>query len=298
MDKILSDPDEKRKSEYNEDEDENQHDKGNLVNDGDLQEKDKKKKRKRDSSDTAQIEENEPAQNDVTDLNIKDSQDGKRKNVKVSKVKKKSTESVENKTEPEKQNNKTDGLVQGKRFTPEEDVIVKEAVLNYITARDLGDEGLKVVLNCKSHPVMQKCWKEIGTCIPYRPYIAVYHRAHKIFERGDKRHWTPEEIEFLKEYHKKHGNSWKKIADELGKHQVHIKDSWRRIKLHNFKGGKWSQEEYQSLHDLVNLDLQMKINSEKKSQHGMLRDNIHWTAISEKLSTRTDATCCLKWLIS
>ncbi|PHT96439.1 14 kDa zinc-binding protein [Capsicum chinense] len=27
----------------------------------------------------------------------------------------------------------------------------------------------------------------------------------------------------------------------------------------------------------------------------MLRDNIAWTAISDKLSTRTEANCCLKW---
>nr|GEX19511.1 DNA-binding protein REB1-like [Tanacetum cinerariifolium] len=98
-----------------------------------------------------------------------------------------------------------------------------------------------------------------------------------------------------KEQHEKHGNNWKKIAEEMGKYMVHVKDAWRRIKLENLKSGKWTQEEYQNIHDLVNLDLQMKLNSEKKSQHGMLRDNIPWTAISDKSSTRNDATCCTKW---
>ncbi|XP_071725890.1 uncharacterized protein [Rutidosis leptorrhynchoides] len=198
-------------------------------------------------------------------------------------------------SESEKQPTKQDDLVRGKRFTPEEDEIVKQAVLDYVTANGLGDDGLKKVLNCKSHAGMKKCWQEIGTCIPYRPHTAVYSRAHILFERSENRSWTPEEIELLKEYHKKHGNDWKKLADELGKHRFHVKDTWRRIKFENLKLGKWSQEEYQNLYDLVNMDLQMKVNSEKKSKHGMLRDNIPWTAISEKLSTRSDSTCCTKW---
>lgn len=87
------------------------------------------------------------------------------------------------------------------------------------------------------------------------------------------------------------------IAEELGKHRFHVKDTWRRIvKLENLKIGKWSQDEYQNLYDMVNLDLQMKITGqEKKSKHGMLRDNIPWTSISEKLTTRSDSTCCRKW---
>lgn len=199
-------------------------------------------------------------------------------------------------TETEKQKTKGDGLVRGKRFTPEEDEIVKEAVLNYIEVHNLGDEGLKMVLNCKSHAGMKKCWQEIATCIPYRPSSAVYYRAHILFERAETRSWTPEEIEHLRELHEKDGNKWKKMAEELGKHRFHVKDTWRRIKLKDRKSGRWNQEEYQSLYDLVNLDLQMKISSEvKQSKHGMLRDNIPWTAISEKLSTRSDATCCVKW---
>ncbi|KAI3675390.1 hypothetical protein L1987_84980 [Smallanthus sonchifolius] len=200
-------------------------------------------------------------------------------------------------TQPDKQTTNGDGLVRGKRFTPEEDEIVKQAVLDYVTAKGLGEEGLKMVLNCKSHKGMKKCWKEIGLCIPYRPHTAVYSRAHILFERGEARSWTPEEIDMLKKFHEEHGNDWKKLADELGKHRFHVKDTWRRIKLENLKAGKWSQEEYQNLYDLVNLDLQIKINGEvkKKSKHGMLRDNIPWTAISEKLTTRNDATCCVKW---
>nr|GEV48406.1 RNA polymerase I termination factor [Tanacetum cinerariifolium] len=273
--------------------------KGTLVNDGDVIKKDKKKKRKRDSSEKTQTEEIDDNRNDGAELSMEDSESEKiycKKKIldaqnsdnvmneimtgestpetqnntedsKVTKEKKKTTESVENNNgkakakgkgkskkvsfaghvevfpssdrEPENQSTKGDGLIRGKRFTPEEDEIIKEAVLNYMTARDLGDDGLMMVLNC-----------------PFSP------GNEKMLERN---------------------------------RDLHTLSSQRRIKLENLKSGKWSQEEYQNLHDLVNLDLQMKLNSEKKSQHGMLRDNIPWTAISDKLSTRKDATCCTKW---
>ncbi|KAK2967835.1 hypothetical protein RJ640_025874 [Escallonia rubra] len=186
-------------------------------------------------------------------------------------------------------------LLQGERFTPEEDAIIIEAVHNYVKAHDLGEDGVKMVLNCSAHPKIKNCWKEIAAAIPYRPYAAIYFRAHNVFERDGSKKWTDDEFNFLREFYRKHGPKWKLAADVLGKHRVHVKDAWRRIKLANRKKGHWSQDEYQTLFDLVNMDLQLKVSEEKKSKHGMLRDNISWSAISDKLSTRTTATCCRKW---
>ncbi|KAL2253956.1 RNA polymerase I termination factor [Sesamum indicum] len=192
-------------------------------------------------------------------------------------------------------NYEEDDLVRGKRFTREEDEIVKEAVFKYIADHDLGDEGLDMVLNCKKHPQLKGCWKEIGSAIPYRPYTAIYYRAQVLFRRSESRKWTQEEYDEILKYQEEHGNQWRALADELGKHRWHVKDTWRRIKLTNRKKGNWSQGEYQELFDLVNTDLQSKVFEEKRSKHGMLRDNICWTAISDQLSTRPQATCCLKW---
>ncbi|GER27080.1 myb family transcription factor [Striga asiatica] len=188
-----------------------------------------------------------------------------------------------------------DELVRGKRFTPEEDEIVKAAVNDYIFSHDLGEEGLDMVLNCSKHRKVRGCWKEIGSAIPYRPYTAVYFRAQILFRRSETRKWTEEEYEQVLKFYEEHGNQWKKLADELGKHRFHVKDTWRRIKTANRKKGHWSQDEYQKLFDLVNIDLQAKLEEEKKSKHGMLRDNICWTAISDELTTRSQAVCCIKW---
>ncbi|KAL7153483.1 hypothetical protein ABFS83_04G171800 [Erythranthe nasuta] len=186
-------------------------------------------------------------------------------------------------------------LVRGKRFTLEEDEMVKQSVYNYIEYNDLGDEGLDMVLNCSKHPKLKGCWKEIASAIPYRPTEAIYFRAHILFRRSDNRKWTQEELDMVIKHQAEHGNKWKPLADELGKHRAHLKDTWRRLKLQNQNKGHWSQKEHQKLFDLVNLDLQLKVNEEKKSKHGMLRDNICWTAVSDNLATRQSAVCCLKW---
>ncbi|KAK1417035.1 hypothetical protein QVD17_26157 [Tagetes erecta] len=220
--------------------------------------------------------------------------------VKKAKKKKRKQDVAENESKPKakskKRRTEDDNLVRGKRFTPEEDEIVKDAVLQYVKLHNLGEKGLEMVMNCHSYPEIKDCWSKIGTCIPYRPPGAIYYRAHTLFERSEKREWTKEETEFLQECYEKYGNNWKLVADALGKNRIHVKDKWRRIKLPNQKAGKWSQEEYQNLFDLVNMDLQLKVaTQEKKTMHGMLKDNISWGAISDKLSTRTDCVCCMKW---
>lgn len=191
--------------------------------------------------------------------------------------------------------NGEDNLLRGKRFTSAENEIVKQAVLNYIEKHELGDEGLDMILNSRKHTNMKGCWKEIASAIPYRPYRSVYARARILFMRSESRKWTQEEKDAVLAYHEVHGNNWKLLAGVLGKHRWHVKDTYRRIKLTNLKKGKWSQEECQKLFDLVNTDLQLKLSEEKKSKHGMLRDNICWSAISDELSTRNVATCCMKW---
>ncbi|CAH9096373.1 unnamed protein product [Cuscuta europaea] len=190
--------------------------------------------------------------------------------------------------------NKDVKLVQGKRFSKEEDEIIMKAVSKFIEKYDLGDEGLEMVLNCQAYPNLRHCWYEIATAIPYRPYKSIYYRARNILWKNDSP-WTKEDYEFIRAYHEKHGNKWTAMAKELGKYSCHVFNAWMRTKLPNMKKGGWSQEEYKTLFDLVNMNLQLKVSEEKKSKHGMLRDNISWIAISEKLATRNNASCCSKW---
>ncbi|WZZ53655.1 DNA ligase 1 [Brassica napus] len=203
-------------------------------------------------------------------------------------------ESEESDEEEEEEEEKVD-LVRGKRFTEEEDELIKKSVLEYVDNHALGDEGINMVMNCKAHKQVRGCWKEIATALPWRPYTGVYYRAHTLFEEGSKGVWTKEDLELVVQHQKKRGNDWRTLADAMGKHRNHVKDAWRRIRLASKKRGHWSMEEYQSLFDLVNKDLRIKVFKEKHSKHGMLRDNIPWMAISDELGTRDHAVCCLKW---
>ncbi|MED6147571.1 hypothetical protein PIB30_045052 [Stylosanthes scabra] len=188
-----------------------------------------------------------------------------------------------------------DGLIRGKWYTPEEDEKIKQAVFDYIESHQLGDEGVDMVINSRTHPELKNCWKEIGAALSYRPYKSVYKRAQILFTRDEKRKWTPEEIEFLKKMAVQHGSDWKSIADAMGKNRVHVKDAWRRNKR-TAKTGPWSQDEYQKIFDLVSLDLRARaLEDTRKKRHGMLRDNIGWEAIGDKLGTRRNADVCRKW---
>nr|GLL37905.1 cyclin-D-binding Myb-like transcription factor 1 [Ipomoea trifida] len=197
--------------------------------------------------------------------------------------------------ESEKGQNKVVELIRGKWFSKIEDEIVKETVLKYIEVHNLGEEGLDMVLNCRSHPEVKHCWKVIGAAIPYRPYLSVYQRAQTLFRRSENRKWSEEEKALILEHVKLNGNKWKSLADKLGRYGGNVRETWRRICLPNLKKGPWSQDECQNLFDLVNTDLQLRVFEEKRSRHGMLRDNICWTAISNKLSTRNNPQCCRKW---
>ncbi|KAL3640083.1 hypothetical protein CASFOL_015051 [Castilleja foliolosa] len=197
----------------------------------------------------------------------------------------------------EKVNAGEENLVRGKWFTPEEDEIVKDAVFDYIDRHDLGKEGLGMVLNCMKHPNLRGCWKEIASAIPYRPYLSVYQRAQMLLQRSRGQKWTQEEFDEIIRYQQEHGCKWTALGEELGRHRFDVCRVWSRIKLSNRKRGRWTHDEYQKLFNLVNIDLQMKVqlSEQKISKHGMLRDNISWTAISDVLSTRDQASCCIKW---
>ncbi|KAK3205941.1 hypothetical protein Dsin_019987 [Dipteronia sinensis] len=280
-----------------------------LMNGEEVDQKKKRKKRKRDKGvDFAEVEDATDAEagkdREQSDEKVMENVDNSRKK---KKRKKNHSNDVMAKNLTQKKSSKKvsfsddvevcpapAGLVRGKRFSEEENEMLKKAVLSYVEASGLGEEGLDMVLNCRSHPETKNCWKEIAAALPWRPRKSIYWRAHIIFEGDESHKWSPEELELVKEFHEKHGSCWKKLASSLGKHRYHVRDAWQRIKFPN-KKGQWSQGEYQNLFDLVNSDLQMRASEEKKSKHGMLRDNIGWEAISEKLATRAKSLCCLKW---
>ncbi|XP_013637250.1 PREDICTED: DNA-binding protein REB1 isoform X1 [Brassica oleracea var. oleracea] len=272
---------------------------GNYLNSPEIAKKKSKKKKKKKQSEDPEAEQNNKGKR-------KKKQKGSKSDEVLTTPSPKSAKKVnfsdqvevfpaESEESDEEEKEEKVDLVRGKRFTEEEDELIKKSVLEYVDNHALGDEGINMVMNCKAHKQVRGCWKEIATALPWRPYTGVYYRAHTLFEEGSKGVWTKEDLELVVQHQKKRGNDWRTLADAMGKHRNHVKDAWRRIRLASKKRGHWSMEEYQSLFDLVNKDLRIKVFKEKHSKHGMLRDNIPWMAISDELGTRDHAVCCLKW---
>ncbi|KAF7100822.1 hypothetical protein CFC21_102275 [Triticum aestivum] len=186
-------------------------------------------------------------------------------------------------------------LVHGHRFTAEEDAILMEAMRDYAELKQLGEKGLEMIGSCSKYPELKGCWDDIAKSLPHRPHEAIYHRARILLYRGAERKWTDDEKEKIRRFVEINGTDWKTLARELGKSEIHVKDTWRRMKPKNLKKGRWTQDEHQNLFDLVNLDLRLKAHQIKNPDHRMLRDNISWEAISDKLTTRNHKNCCLKW---
>ncbi|KAG0490403.1 hypothetical protein HPP92_007266 [Vanilla planifolia] len=184
----------------------------------------------------------------------------------------------------------------GKRYSPEEDDLIRNAVTNYIEDHQLGDQGLHMVLNFMSYrKQIRDCWDVIAASLPGRSKVSVCGRARTLFLRSEERKWLPEELRFVKRFYTKYGRKWKECAAILGRHPGHVRDAWRRVNNPHQKLGQWSQDEYQRLFDLVNMDLRMKVFEEKKRLHPLIRDNISWEAISSKFVTRRSNFCCKKW---
>ncbi|KAM3256561.1 hypothetical protein ACQJBY_049166 [Aegilops geniculata] len=189
-------------------------------------------------------------------------------------------------------------LVHGQRFTPEEDATLMEATRDYAEMKQLGEEGLEMIRRCRKFPELKGCWSDIGKSLPHRPHEAIYKRARILLTRSDERKWTQEEYHKIRQFVEKNGTDWKTLSEELGKSEIHVKDTSRRIKPKNLRKGRWTQDEHQNLFDLVNLDMRLKAHQEKNPGHRKLRDNISWEAISDKLTSRNHKNCCLKWYVT
>ncbi|KAL6596573.1 hypothetical protein ACP70R_047216 [Stipagrostis hirtigluma subsp. patula] len=161
-------------------------------------------------------------------------------------------------------------VVHGQRFTPEEDAKLMEAIMNYAEMKQLGEKGLEMIRASIKHPVLRGCWAEIATSLPHRPVVAVYNRARVLLYRSAECKWTQQEYEMIRRFVEKNGTSWTKLATELGKCNIHVKDTWRRLKPKNLRKGVWTQDEYQNLFDLVNFDLRVKAHHKIDPGHRLL----------------------------
>ncbi|KAL2642216.1 hypothetical protein R1flu_009803 [Riccia fluitans] len=180
-------------------------------------------------------------------------------------------------------------------YTKEEDAKVKAAVYAYIKGKNWGeDEGVEKLFSCRVNSETKGAWVEIAKCLP-RPVKQIYARAHILFSDLKTGTWSEEELEKLKEVQALHGRDWKTIEKIMGRSGQICRDKWRVLRLEPIlKKGKWNGEEFDRLCKYVRWSLKIKEKLGRQRGHRILRDDINWEPISEKMG-RASMSCAKIW---
>ena len=146
----------------------------------------------------------------------------------------------------------------------------------------------------------RKAFLEIAKDFPTRNPKQIYGFATRYYDpNSHKGKWSEEEKEQLANLVEWKGEKWKEIGEFLERAGASCRDKWRSMR-HNYQRGDWTPEELSQLKQLVNEQLAAQGAAPgrgpgKGNEHLPVRDNINWKAISLKLKTRSENTCCTKW---
>jgi len=186
----------------------------------------------------------------------------------------------------------------GGKYQPDEIRTLTQAVKDYCSEKQVSVTefcgGYDHVLHNKK---TRKAWNHIAQSLPHRPVISVYRRAIRQFHGKQVGAWTEEETAALFRLVEVHGESWKKIEQELGR-----KDHSCRAKYYqqteDFIRGKWSVENIKLLLQSVREALCVPRNDmDIREINTWALDNnkkIPWTALSHRVKRRP-CDCYFKW---
>lgn len=183
-------------------------------------------------------------------------------------------------------------------YTTRETMMLRLAVEKYEKENKLTRDQLvqEIVLSKtkglpKEH---EEFWKTMANAVPGRMLSSVFHCIRRNYDpNAHKGLWTEEEDEQLKDAVGLLGEKWNKIAEEVGRTQMDVKDRWvnhLRVKMEGRKGsGAWTAEEERNLCKAV---------KKVTKTRGKYEDCLRWTEISKKLGTRSRQQCSTHWYVS
>ena len=146
----------------------------------------------------------------------------------------------------------------------------------------------------------RKAFLEISKDFPTRNPKQIYGFATRYYDpNSHKGKWSEEEKEQLANLVEYLGEKWKDIGEYLERAGSSCRDKWRSMR-DKYQRGDWTPEELSQLKQLVNEQLAARGAAPGRgpgegNEHLPVRDNINWKAISLKLKTRSENTCCAKW---
>jgi hypothetical protein len=146
----------------------------------------------------------------------------------------------------------------------------------------------------------RKAFLEIAKDFPTRNPKQIYGFATRYYDPNNhKGKWSEEEKEQLADLVELKGEKWTEIGEILERAGASCRDKWRSMR-DKYQRGDWTPEELAQLKQLVNEQLAAQGAAPGRgpgegNEHLPVRDNINWKAISLKLKTRSENTCCQKW---
>ena len=146
----------------------------------------------------------------------------------------------------------------------------------------------------------RKAFLEISKDFPTRNPKQIYGFATRYYDPNNhKGKWSEEEKEQLADLVELKGEKWTEIGEILERAGASCRDKWRSMR-DKYRRGDWTPEELAQLKQLVNEQLAAQGAAPGRgpgegNEHLPVRDNINWKAISLKLKTRSENTCCQKW---
>ena len=146
----------------------------------------------------------------------------------------------------------------------------------------------------------RKAFLEISKDFPTRNPKQIYGFATRYYDPNNhKGKWSEEEKEQLADLVELKGEKWTEIGEILERAGASCRDKWRSMR-DKYQRGDWTPEELAQLKQLVNEQLAAQGAAPGRgpgegNEHLPVRDNINWKAISLKLKTRSENTCCQKW---
>ncbi|EFP79617.2 RNA polymerase I enhancer binding protein [Puccinia graminis f. sp. tritici] len=186
------------------------------------------------------------------------------------------------------------------RFSTVEQTMIEKMITKYCEEHRIskGEFG-RMITQKKSNAArckMKELMPSISDALPGRPLISIWKYIRRAYDPQAKLgRWTAEEEAALKDAHKKHGQSWTLISEQVGRPADDCRDRWRNHTcVKDLKNqGKWSQEEEDLL---VQLMTQSKsIYSDPKD----LQSDGLWTWVSNQMGGRRSRTQCrVKWVDS
>ncbi|KAK6456319.1 uncharacterized protein RJT20DRAFT_128174 [Scheffersomyces xylosifermentans] len=134
-------------------------------------------------------------------------------------------------------------------------------------------------------------WESLTRVLPYRSRASVYKHVRRQYHVFDVRaKWSKEDDDLLRKLALTHEGKWKQIGEAMGRMPEDCRDRWRNyVKCgENRTLNKWSEEEENSLKQIVTEMLQQLGDKEKES--------INWTIVSERMhGVRSRIQCRYKW---